>query len=197
MCCHQQGCSILPFHPFKVSLACSATQGCPSSLPWLHMFPVIILLTEARMLSPRAPNAARLLMWIGLWLASCPRGWGSNRAIHVAGLGPIRSWDRGDLQSAVHVLIAIHSCQGLHSDADAKDLWRCSLPWILLSHRRVQTLTVVTRSLFTLWYTQDWTSPFACWVCMRLELSPTSVQPDHCIRTFCFKMYTLTLERKK
>lgn len=89
-----------------------------SSLPC----PVNVLPSEARLLSLRAPKAARPFICPCLCLFSCAWGWGSNRTIHLAGLGPIRSWDPGDLESVVPLLTAINSRQEPHSDADAKDL---------------------------------------------------------------------------
>ena len=149
--------------------------------------PVNVLPSETRMLSARAPKAARPFMCPCLYLFSCAWGWGSNRTIHLAGLGPIRSWDPGDLESVVPLLTAINSRQEPHSDADAKDLWCWSLPWIPLPHRWVQTLNVITRPLSTLCFTQNWTSPSVRRVCMRLELNSIFVQPDQCFRTFCLR----------
>ena len=112
----------------------------------------------------------------------------TDTAIPLPGFGPIRSWDHGDLESAVLLLRAIHPHQELHSDAEARDLWCWSRLWISLPHRGIHTWTVITRPLSTLCFPQNWTSPL-CMLSLyeaetRFHLCPAQTES---FRTFCLR----------
>lgn len=157
-----------PTSPFLVSLACMVTRACPSSFYdyscslWMY--------------SPVRPGCClqRLLKLQDLW---CEYAYVWS---HVCGTeAQIEQSILLDLVQLDHETLEIQSQQFLFFLPRAPLWYWCQRPLELVSGLNP------TRHLSTLYYAQEWTSPSTSWICMRLELSPTFVQPDQSFRTFC------------